>query len=138
MDADWPLPSLLERLVLVSRSLERAPRDRVGTSTDLAPSPLPLADCGTLFMATEESYIHDNIKKAILQADELQTTHVFSTLHNTARVFKSVLPSLLLPILTLPHRNKVAVQVVSMEKRPGGVTFPEIAPVRPSPSPLPN
>lgn len=70
-------------------------------------------NCGTLFMATEESYIHDNIKKAILQADELQTTHVFSTLHNTARVFK----------------NKVAVQVVSMEKRPGGVTFPEIAPL---------
>ncbi|KAM0755732.1 inosine monophosphate dehydrogenase [Meredithblackwellia eburnea MCA 4105] len=70
-------------------------------------------NCGTLFMATEESYIHDNIKNAIVNATERDTTHIFRTLHNTARVYK----------------NKIAVEVVGKERRPGGVQFPEIAPL---------
>ncbi|KAI5481445.1 2-nitropropane dioxygenase [Pseudohyphozyma bogoriensis] len=70
-------------------------------------------NCGTLFMATEESYIHPNIKKAIVNATERDTTHIFRTLHNSARVYK----------------NKVAMEVVSKERRPGGVEFPEIAPL---------
>lgn len=48
-------------------------------------------NCGTLFMATEESYIDEKIKLAMVQASERDTTHVFRTLNNTARVFKSVL-----------------------------------------------
>jgi hypothetical protein len=57
-------------------------------------------------MTTEESYVHvrptvplqqssltryfpqDNIKKAMIAASERDTTHIFRTLHNTARVFK--------------------------------------------------
>ncbi|SCV68776.1 BQ2448_897 [Microbotryum intermedium] len=70
-------------------------------------------NCGTLFMATEESYIHDNIKNAIVKATERDTTHIFRTLHNTARVYK----------------NKVAVEVVTKERQPGGVKFQEIAPL---------
>ncbi|GAA6025974.1 hypothetical protein JCM11491_006405 [Sporobolomyces phaffii] len=70
-------------------------------------------NCGTLFMATEESYIHDNIKRQMVAADENQTTHIFRTLKNTARVFK----------------NKVALEVREKEYRPGGVQFPEIAPL---------
>ncbi|GAA5831226.1 hypothetical protein JCM3766R1_002973 [Sporobolomyces carnicolor] len=70
-------------------------------------------NCGTLFMATEESYIHKDIKQQMLEADENQTTHIFRTLRNTARVFK----------------NKVAMEVREKENRPGGVKFPEIAPL---------
>uniref|UniRef100_A0A0K3C8U8 BY PROTMAP: gi/814543992/emb/CEQ38886.1/ SPOSA6832_00365 [Sporidiobolus salmonicolor] n=1 Tax=Rhodotorula toruloides TaxID=5286 RepID=A0A0K3C8U8_RHOTO len=70
-------------------------------------------NCGTVFMATKESYVHDNIKQAMVQADERSTTHIFRTLRNTARVFK----------------NKVAEEVVAKERRPGGVEFPEIAPL---------
>ncbi|GAA5872308.1 hypothetical protein JCM3774_003340 [Rhodotorula dairenensis] len=70
-------------------------------------------NCGTVFMATKESYIHDNIKRKMVEADERSTTHIFRTLRNTARVFK----------------NKVAEEVVAKERRPGGVEFPEIAPL---------
>ncbi|BGP21527.1 2-nitropropane dioxygenase [Rhodotorula toruloides] len=70
-------------------------------------------NCGTVFMATKESYVHDNIKRAMVRADERSTTHIFRTLRNTARVFK----------------NKVAEEVVAKERRPGGVEFPELAPL---------
>ncbi|GAA5950877.1 hypothetical protein JCM3765_004617 [Sporobolomyces pararoseus] len=68
-------------------------------------------NCGTLFMATKESYIHENIKQKMVESDENQTTHIFRTLRNTARVFK----------------NKVAVEV--REKESKGAKFPEIAPL---------
>ncbi|GAA5995180.1 uncharacterized protein JCM10292_004583 [Rhodotorula paludigena] len=70
-------------------------------------------NCGTVFMATTESYIHDNIKKAMVEASELDTTHIFRSLRNSARVFK----------------NKIATEVVAKERRPGGVEFPELAPL---------
>lgn len=70
-------------------------------------------NCGTLFMTTEEAQIHPNVKNAMLKATERDTTHIFRTLHNTARVFK----------------NTVAMEVVSKERRPGGVEFAEIAPL---------
>lgn len=44
---------------------------------------------GTAFMATVEAPIHDNIKKALVEADERQTTHIFRTLGNTERVYKN-------------------------------------------------
>ncbi|GAK63863.1 2-nitropropane dioxygenase [Moesziomyces antarcticus] len=46
------------------------------------------ANMGTRFMCTKESEIHDNIKRAIVESDERNTTHIFRTLRNTARVFK--------------------------------------------------
>ncbi|GAA5925328.1 hypothetical protein JCM10213_008761 [Rhodosporidiobolus nylandii] len=70
-------------------------------------------NCGTAFMCTQESYIHQNIKDAMVKADERSTTHIFRSLRNTARVFK----------------NAVAKEVVAKERRPGGVDFPEIAPL---------
>lgn len=72
-------------------------------------------NCGTLFIAVQESYVHPRIKDAMVQASERDTTHIFRTLGNTARVFK----------------NKIAMEVVNMERRPGGVEFKEIAPVSP-------
>lgn len=37
-------------------------------------------NCGTLFMATKESYIHENVKQAIVKASERDTVHIFRTL----------------------------------------------------------
>lgn len=69
---------------------------------------------GTAFMVMHEAEIHPNIKQAMVKADERQTTHIFTTLHNTARVYK----------------NKVAQEVVALEKRPGGCEFKDISHVR--------
>nr|KAJ3419968.1 hypothetical protein HK105_006273 [Polyrhizophydium stewartii] len=65
---------------------------------------------GTRFMCTVEAPIHNNIKEAIVKASERDTSLMFRTLHNTARVFK----------------NKVSVEVVQIERRPGGAKFEDI------------
>ncbi|KIK69569.1 hypothetical protein GYMLUDRAFT_33946 [Collybiopsis luxurians FD-317 M1] len=65
---------------------------------------------GTRFMCTVESSIHDNIKQKIVQSTERDTIHIFRTMRNTARVFK----------------NKVAMEVVEIERRPGGAKFEDI------------
>jgi len=44
---------------------------------------------GTRFMCTVESPIHQNVKEAMVKADERNTVLMFRTLHNTARVFKN-------------------------------------------------
>ncbi|KAF7291556.1 2-nitropropane dioxygenase [Mycena chlorophos] len=64
---------------------------------------------GTRFMCTVESPIHHNIKQKIVDSSEQDTTHIFRTLHNTARVFK----------------NKVAQEVVTIERR-GNAKFEDI------------
>lgn len=56
------------------------------------------------------SPIHQNIKETIVKSTERDTVHIFRTLHNTARVFK----------------NKVSMEVVSIERRPGGAKFEDI------------
>ncbi|KAJ7459819.1 hypothetical protein FB451DRAFT_1405709 [Mycena latifolia] len=65
---------------------------------------------GTRFMCTIESPIHQNIKEKIVASSEQDTVHIFRTLHNTARVFK----------------NKVSLEVVAIERRPGGAKFEDI------------
>ncbi|KAJ6508853.1 putative 2-Nitropropane dioxygenase [Mycena sanguinolenta] len=65
---------------------------------------------GTRFMCTVESPIHENIKKTIVASSEKDTVHIFRTLHNTARVFK----------------NKVSMEVVQIERRPGGAKFEDV------------
>ncbi|KAI0317498.1 hypothetical protein OF83DRAFT_1058566 [Amylostereum chailletii] len=65
---------------------------------------------GTRFMCTVESPIHQNIKDKIVASSELDTVHIFRTLHNTARVFK----------------NKVSQEVVAIERRPGGAKFEDV------------
>lgn len=44
---------------------------------------------GTRFMATKEAPIHDKIKQALVDAGEMDTTHVFRTVGNTERVYKN-------------------------------------------------
>ncbi|KAF8635796.1 hypothetical protein AX15_000003 [Amanita polypyramis BW_CC] len=68
------------------------------------------ANMGTRFMCTAESSIHQNIKDTIVASTERDTIHIFRTLNNTARVFK----------------NKVAMEVVQIERRPGGAKFSDI------------
>ncbi|KAJ7109692.1 putative 2-Nitropropane dioxygenase [Mycena crocata] len=65
---------------------------------------------GTRFMCTVESPIHQNIKEKIVASSEQDTVHIFRTLHNTARVFK----------------NKVSLEVVRLERRPGGAKFEDV------------
>ncbi|KZX85313.1 nitronate monooxygenase, partial [Alcanivorax sp. HI0011] len=44
---------------------------------------------GTRFLASKESPVHDNMKRAIAEASELDTALIFRPLKNTARVFKN-------------------------------------------------
>ena len=44
---------------------------------------------GTRFMATVEAPIHDNVKRALVEADELQTRLVMRPLRNTERVLNN-------------------------------------------------
>ena len=61
---------------------------------------------GTRFMATAEAPIHDNVKNAIVKADENGTTLVMRSLRNTERVYK----------------NKAALEVQRREaERPGDI-----------------
>lgn len=61
-------------------------------------------------MCTKEAEIHDNVKQKIVDSDERNTVHIFRTLRNTARVFK----------------NKVSMEIVKIENRPGGAEFKDI------------
>jgi nitronate monooxygenase len=61
---------------------------------------------GTRFMCTKEAPVHENIKKQIVAASELDTALIFPTLRNTARVYK----------------NSVAKKVVEIEAASGGKT----------------
>ncbi|ORZ13997.1 putative 2-nitropropane dioxygenase [Absidia repens] len=55
---------------------------------------------GTRFVATKEAPVHDNIKQALVNSDERNTTLIFRPFRNTSRVFK----------------NKVALEVNAIEK----------------------
>ncbi|MBE0577435.1 MAG: nitronate monooxygenase [Desulfuromonadales bacterium] len=68
---------------------------------------------GTRFVATREAPVHDNVKQAMVDADERQTTLILRTLNNTARVFD----------------NKVAREVLAIESRHGDTDFAEIQPL---------
>jgi NADH:quinone reductase (non-electrogenic) len=63
---------------------------------------------GTRFMCTVEAPIHENVKQALLNANERDTNLIFRTMRNTSRVLK----------------NAVSDQVVAMEK--SGAKFEEV------------
>ncbi len=68
---------------------------------------------GTRFMVTKEAPIHENVKRAMVEASELDTALIFRTLRNTSRVFK----------------NSVAQQVLEIEAQEGPTQFDDIAPL---------
>jgi nitronate monooxygenase len=53
---------------------------------------------GTRFIATREAPVHDNVKKALVAASELDTRLVMRALRNTERVLKNVAVERLLEI----------------------------------------
>ncbi|HSC79818.1 MAG TPA: nitronate monooxygenase family protein [Chitinolyticbacter sp.] len=65
---------------------------------------------GTRFMLTKESAIHDNVKQALLVANERDTTLIKRTLKHTARFY----------------RNAVSSAIVELERRPGGATYEDL------------
>ncbi|MBT6976596.1 MAG: nitronate monooxygenase [Rhodospirillaceae bacterium] len=68
---------------------------------------------GSRFMAPQEAPIHNNVKQAMVDADELNTQLMNRTLRNTSRVFK----------------NEVAGQVVAVEREKGAdLTIEDLAP----------
>jgi len=64
---------------------------------------------GTRFMATKEAPIHASVKQSIVESDERQTSLLFRTMRNTARV----------------HKNSVAEKVIEIERQPGS-TFQDV------------
>jgi len=68
---------------------------------------------GTRFCATREAPIHDEIKRALVNAGERDTQLIFRSLRNTGRVLK----------------NTISDQVVATERRPGGCEFADIQPL---------
>lgn len=68
---------------------------------------------GTRFVATQEAPVHDNIKKALVAADERQTALIFRSLRNTARML----------------RNDVVEEVLAIEAREGDTDFKDIQPL---------
>lgn len=65
---------------------------------------------GTRFCATKEAPIHDNIKRALVEATEHDTRLIFRTMNNTARVLA----------------NAISDEVVATERREGGCEFEDI------------
>lgn len=68
---------------------------------------------GTRFCVTREAPIHPDIQAALVAASERDTTLIFRSLRNTARVF----------------RNAIADEVVALERRPGGCRFEDLRPL---------
>lgn len=68
---------------------------------------------GTRFMVTKEAPIHENVKQRMVEASELDTSLIYRSLRNTARVFK----------------NSIAEQVVEIESRAGDTKFEDIQPL---------
>ena len=68
---------------------------------------------GTRFMVTQEAPIHEKVKQAMVAASELDTSLIYRSLKNTARVFK----------------NSVALKVLEIEEQEGLTDFDDIAPL---------
>ncbi|MDP6414616.1 MAG: nitronate monooxygenase family protein [Gammaproteobacteria bacterium] len=65
---------------------------------------------GTRFMVTKEAPIHEKVKQKMVDASELDTSLIYRSLRNTARVFK----------------NSIAEQVLEIETQPGETKFEDI------------
>ncbi len=65
---------------------------------------------GTRFMATKESPVHDNVKQALVKANERDTQLVYRKFRNTARI----------------HKNSIAEEIHEIETTKADVTFEDI------------
>src|SRR4030088_185513 len=77
---------------------------------------------GTRFMATREAPVHDNVKKALVAASELDTRLVMRALRNTERVLKNAAVERLLEIEREKGR---ALQIADIHDQVAGV-YPKV------------
>jgi NADH:quinone reductase (non-electrogenic) len=68
---------------------------------------------GSRFVATQEAPVHENMKQAMVAGDERQTTLMFRSLNNTARVFK----------------NTISEEVTRLEAQDGETDFSDLQPL---------
>jgi len=68
---------------------------------------------GSRFVATKEAPVHENMKQAMVDSNETDTTLIFRSLNNTARVFK----------------NAISTEVTSIEAKPGDTDFSDLQPL---------
>ncbi|TDG14733.1 nitronate monooxygenase [Seongchinamella unica] len=88
----------------------------IGTGTQMAAAfalGAEAVNMGSRFVATQEAPVHENMKQAMVEGDERQTTLMFRSLRNTARVF----------------RNSVSEEVVRIEAQPGDTDFSDLQPL---------
>jgi NAD(P)H-dependent flavin oxidoreductase YrpB (nitropropane dioxygenase family) len=77
---------------------------------------------GTRFIATKEAPVHDNVKKAIVAATELDTRLVMRGLRNTERVLKNAAVD---RVLEIEREKGAAIQFADIRAAVGGV-YPRI------------
>jgi NADH:quinone reductase (non-electrogenic) len=77
---------------------------------------------GTRFIATKEAPVHDNIKKAIVAASELDTRLIMRTLRNTERVLKNKGVE---EIVQIEREKGAALTIDDIRERVGGL-YPRI------------
>jgi NAD(P)H-dependent flavin oxidoreductase YrpB (nitropropane dioxygenase family) len=77
---------------------------------------------GTRFIATKEAPVHENVKRAIVAASELDTRLIMRTLRNTERVLKNKAVDRLLEIEREKGRN---LKIEDIHEQVGGV-YPKI------------
>lgn len=65
---------------------------------------------GSRFVATKEAPVHENMKIAMVEGNETDTTLIFRTLKNTARVYK----------------NSISDKVTAIESQPGETDFSQL------------
>lgn len=65
---------------------------------------------GSRFVATKEAPVHENMKIAMVEGSETDTTLIFRTLKNTARVYK----------------NSISDKVTAIESKPGDTDFSQL------------
>ncbi len=66
---------------------------------------------GTRFIATKEAPVHENVKRALVEADELQTRLVMRSIKNTERVMKNKAAD---EIMRLEHEKGAALGIMDI------------------------
>jgi NAD(P)H-dependent flavin oxidoreductase YrpB (nitropropane dioxygenase family) len=77
---------------------------------------------GTRFMATKEAPIHDNVKKALVAASELDTRLIMRALRNTERVLKN---SAVDKLLEIEREKGSKLQIADIHEEVAGV-YPKV------------
>jgi nitronate monooxygenase len=81
---------------------------------------------GTRFLATQEAGVHENMKKKLVEADERDTTLIFRTMRNTARVFRNAVAEEVTKIESDGGTIKDVAHLVSGERGRDAMTKGEI------------